>query len=113
MSLASMLSERGTIHNLGTAGTDRYNQPIEAVTLVTADVPCRLEQTDSTEVTIGEATVISDWRLFLFPDAVISHADRFIDGSVPPRTFEVVGAPNVHRTPRGPHHIEARLRFIQ
>ena len=106
-----MLSARGTIQTIGTTGTDRYNQPIEGVTVTTTDVPYRLEQVESIEVSIGEATVVSDWKLFLMPDAVITHRSRFIDADA--RTFEVVGAPNVQRTPRGPHHIEARLRFIQ
>jgi len=112
MSLASMLSLLGTIQTVGSAGVDRYNQPTETVTTTTANVPYRLEQTESTEVTAGEATAISDWKLFLLPTAVISHRDRFIDANTPPRTFEVVGAPSVERTPRGPHHIECRLRFV-
>lgn len=111
MSLASLLSERGTIQTIGPSGTDRYNQPIEGVTVTTDDVPYRLEQAESIEVSIGEATVVSDWRIFLLPDAEITHASRFVDADA--RTFEVVGAPNVHHTPRGPHHIEARLRFIE
>lgn len=106
-----MLSERGTLQTIGSGGVDRYNQPIEGVTATTNDVPYRLEQTDSTEITIGEATVISDWKLYLLPDTAVSYRDRFIDAQA--RTFEVVGAPNIQTTPRGPHHIEARLRFIQ
>lgn len=106
-----MLSLRGTIQHIGTIGSDRYNNPIEGVTSTLANVPYRLEQTDSTEITVGEATVISDWKLSLMPGTVIGHRDRFID--VQERTFEVVGAPNIQSTPRGPHHVEARLRFIQ
>lgn len=105
-----MLSELGTLQTIGSSTTDRYNQPILGVTVTTTDVPYRLEQTESTEVTIGEATVVSDWKLFLLPDAVVSHSSRFIDAAA--RTFEVVGAPNIQSTPRGPHHIEARLRFV-
>lgn len=106
-----MLAELVTIQTIGASGTDRYNQPILGVTVTTNNVPARIEQTESTEVTIGEATVISDWRIFLEPDVVISNASRVVDSAG--RTFEVVGAPNIQRTPRGPHHIEARLRFIQ
>jgi hypothetical protein len=110
MSLTSLLAELVTIQTIGPVGTDRYNQPILGVASTVANVPARLEQTESTEVTVGEATLVSDWRIFLEPDEVISNASRIVDSLG--RTFEVVGAPNLHRTPRGPHHLEARLRYV-
>ncbi len=110
MSLASLLAELVTIQTTGPSGTDRYNQPIVGVTVTTNNVPARLEQTVSAEVTVGESTVVSDWKIFLLPGAVISSGSRIVDAAA--RTFEVVGAPSIERTPRGPHHIEARLRFV-
>jgi hypothetical protein len=111
MSLASMLTELVAIQTIGVTGTDRYNQPITGVTATATDRPARLEQTESIEVTVGEATVISDWRIFFFPDEIITSTSRVVNSSG--RIFEVVGTPSIERTPRGPHHIEARLRFIE
>lgn len=110
MSLLALLSLRGTVQTIGPGAVDRYNQLTETVTVTTTDVPYRLEQTESTEITVGESTVVSDWKLFLMPTVTISHLSRFID--VDGRTFEVVGPPNKLVTPRGPHHIEARLRYV-
>lgn len=110
MSLTSLLTELVTIQTVGSSTVDRYNQPIKAVTATTPDVAARLEQTDSVEVTAGESTVTSDWKIFLLPAAVITSGSRIVDSSG--RTFEVVGAPSIERTPRGPHHLEARLRFV-
>lgn len=70
----------------------------------------RLEQTDATEVLVGRDTLVSDWRLYLHEDAVIGGRDRVVDEDG--RTFEVMGSPEVQRSPRGPHHIVARLRYV-
>lgn len=109
MSLLAMLAETVTIQTTGSSTVDRYNQPIIGVT-ATANVPARVEQTDSVEVSIGEATVVSDWKIFLLPDVTIANTSRVVDQTG--RTFEVVGAPEIHRTPAGAHHIEARLRYV-
>lgn len=70
----------------------------------------RLEQTAATEVTTGQERALSDWLLILPPSATITARSRVdADG----HTYEVVGAPMVARTPRGPHHIEARLALVE
>ena len=105
-----MLSQRGTLLTIGAGSPDRYNVIVGEVTATKNDVPYRLQQTDSVEVTIGETTVISDWKLYLGPDEPATNRSRFIDADG--RTFEFTGAPYVVRSPRGPHHIEARVRFV-
>lgn len=114
MSLTSLLSELVTHEAIGDGTADRYGVPAEVVITSTPNVPARLEQLDATEVSIGEDTVVADWRIFLEPTFTFSvrpHRDRFIDSAG--RVFEVIGAPHLQRTPRGGHHFEARLRFIE
>lgn len=65
-----------------------------------------LEQTESTEVTVGRDTIVTDWRVLLPAAAVIDEHSRVTAGG---RTFEVVGHPHAVETPAGVHHIEARL----
>lgn len=111
MSLRALLSERGSVIPRVAGSADRRGNPVDAFdTANKRPYPCRLEQTDSEEIQVDRDTVISNWRLFLPPDAQISARDHWeqSDG----RTFEVIGAPAIESTPRGPHHIEARLRFI-
>ena len=71
--------------------------------------PARLEQTDATEITVGRSTEISNWSLLLPPlTAVQPQSTVVVDGA----TFEVIGLPEVHHTPSGPHHVQARLRLV-
>ena len=93
-----------------TTSTDVYGSTQFVYTSGT-DYPARMQQTTGVEVTRDRDTQVSDWLLFLNPDAVISGDSRVVfNGS----TFEVLGPPYVVSTPRtvGPHHIEARLRHV-
>lgn len=69
-----------------------------------------VQQTQSVEVTLDRDTVIADWLLFLPASTTIDARARISDGT---NTWEVIGNPNVVRTPRGPHHIECRLVSIE
>lgn len=62
-----------------------------------------LQQTDSTEVTVGRDTVVTNLRLFLRPEATPTERDRAVVNGV---TYEVVGRPY---KPRG-HHWELWVR---
>lgn len=69
-----------------------------------------LQQTDSVEITEDRDTIVSDWRLFLFPNSTVAPRIRVVVGD---DTFRVVGRPAlVERPPRGPHHYEVRLVSI-
>lgn len=106
MSFRRLLSQTVTIVRASTVN-DPYGTPVKDWTTVTRTAyPARLEQTLAQEITTDRDTVTSDWRLFLEASAVIGPYDRVeADG----KTLEVVGSPSVEHTPRGPHHIEARL----
>lgn len=108
MTLQRLLGQTATLSKW-TAGTEDVYGNV-TVTYTDGGVwPVRLEQTGGTETTVDEDTLISDWRLIGRADMPIGGRDRVtVDGI----TFEVVGPPAVQRTPRGPHHIEARLRHV-
>lgn len=90
--------------------TDSRGNPVDTWTYGTP-ISAWLEQTEAQEVTRGRETLLSDW-LLVFPDpsTAIGGRDRIQDDQG--RTFEVVGPPEVVTTPRGPHHVEARLRHV-
>lgn len=52
---------------------------------------------------------VSDWVLFLHPDATISGANRVRWEGI---TFEVEGPVNPAWSPRGVHHLEVPLRVV-
>jgi hypothetical protein len=68
-----------------------------------------LQQQGGTEAVDGRLTQVGDWVLVLPPDVELGGNDRVVAREL---TFEVVGPPNVVRTGRGPHHVEARLRHV-
>lgn len=70
-----------------------------------------LQPTGTSEDVRNQDVVVSDWLLFTSPDAPITPLSRVRDAAG--HVFEVVGLPAVHKTPRGPHHVEAKLRFVQ
>lgn len=87
---------------------------------VVAAYPCLLQQesklsSSSPNASHGEGfgqgvdMLVSSWVLFLPADAVIGGRDEVEVGA---RAFEVDGQPVEMRTPRGPHHLEVRLRFV-
>lgn len=66
----------------------------------------RLEQRSGAERVLAGDTQQAEWMLILPAGAVIDGRDRVeVDGV----TFEVVGPPVRHKTPRGEHHVEASL----
>lgn len=108
MSLRRLLTQEATVVSRPFAGVDEYGNPTMGPEVRVA-YPARLEQTGSEEITTDRDTVISDWRIFFPPEAVISALDRV---EVEGEAFEVVGRPARQRTPRGLHHVEARLRVV-
>jgi len=108
MSLAALLSETATAISY-TDSTDEYGNTVPAGEETRTDYPARFEQLSTDETIRDRDTVLVDWRVFLPPDAAITPYHR-IEGRG--HLFEVVGLPNVHHTPRGPHHLEVHLRWV-
>jgi head-tail adaptor len=107
VSLAGLLSESAEVVRYA-ATTDVYgNTQPGAETRVT--YRARLEQLAAEEITRDRDTVICDWRGFFPATADITAYDRVAARG---HLFEVVGLPNQHQTPRGPHHLEVHLRFV-
>lgn len=70
----------------------------------------RVEPASTFEVADDRVVTTSEWRLFLPPDVDVSSDDQVdADG----QRFDVVGRAAVMRTPRGPHHVEVRLRIVE
>ncbi|MFN2537965.1 MAG: hypothetical protein ABR549_07395 [Mycobacteriales bacterium] len=109
MSLRSLLTQTATVRSAasGTAADAEGNWTPGA--LATATYPALLQQTETIETFEGRDRLTSTHLLFLEATAVISGRDLVDIGG---RHYEVVGQPAVLRTPRGAHHIEARLRDL-
>ncbi len=103
MSLTSQFTQTAVVTHTAPGATDAEGNWSPG-TQTTVSCPCRLEQLEASR---GRGASI--WRLFLLPDIAIGPTDRVVvDGE----SFEVDGRPDVLATPRGPHHIEARLRRV-
>jgi head-tail adaptor len=107
VSVLGLLSETATVVRYADT-TDEYGNTVPgAETRVT--YPARLEQLTASEIVRDRDTVITDWRAFLPASADLTAYDRI---EARGHLFEVVGLPNIHQTPRGPHHTEVLLRFV-
>lgn len=109
MTLATLLTQTVTVTTRSTSGTDDYGNPVDTWG-TPVQYRARVEPEASSE-TSGDANVSSEeWRLVLPADAVIGPSSRVeYDGA----TFEVIGKPFHHPTPRGVSHIEARLALSE
>lgn len=97
---------------------DEYNNPTHTYGAWTSYLG-ELQQSSSSEQTVNRDTAISDWLLWLPPDAVIdSDSQVRVDGQVGPDgvqvVFEVVGAPESvwHPWARRVDHIYARVKVV-
>lgn len=109
MSIAFWLRQTVTITNPGST-TDAYgNVAPDWSSVSTATEKGLLEATDSTEVTVGRDTVVSNFLLFLKVDTAVTAYSRVTVTGVS-GTFEVVGLPAVFdQGSPGTRHTEARL----
>lgn len=106
--IGQLLTETVTVLARSEGATDAYNRPVETwATSVT--VNGRLELVTPSEGTDEQDVQVGRYRLFVPHDTPITGRDRVqVDGV----TYELLGPPVVHRTPRGPHHIEAVCRAV-
>lgn len=111
MSLTSLLVHDVTIRRAGTT-TDRYGASVKDwVTATDSDVKGWVARQSELEVNdLGREGQTSQWVVFLPSETDIVGGDRLIWGST---TFEVDGPPNHAWTPRGEHHVEARLKLVE
>ena len=110
MSYRGLLTQTVTVVRRNAGAEDRYGNATDEWA-AGVEHPARLTQVAGSEATAGRDAQISDWKLYLEADVEIDGSDRVVDEDG--RTFEVVGPPTVARTPRGVHHVEARLRHIE
>lgn len=111
MSLIARLSQPVTVRTISDGAVDDYGVPTDVVT-ATTEMDLAIQQTDAVEITVGEQTVISEWVAYGDdPALALTARDQIVDAAG--TVFEVVGRPYRPRTPRGAHHLEARLRVIE
>jgi head-tail adaptor len=109
VSVASLLTERATLHAYTSGGDDDYGNPTLTWSTV-GTVQARFEQRTSEERTRDRSTLVSDWVLFLLPATVVDGRMRVSDEYG--RLFEVVGTPAMRRTPSRDMMVEVSLRHV-
>jgi len=117
VSFAGLLTQTATIVGHPPTGSDAEGNPTFG-TATTTVYPCLLQQiqgrgasnTGSQEMVEGESRTDTTLVLFLPAEAVAANFEDevIVDGL----RYQVDGRPDVVRTPRGGHHLEARLRRI-
>lgn len=109
MTVLGLLAQVATVTPRGDSTEDEYGD-VTTVDGTPVDYPCRLEQVTSVEDREGQNLVITEYALYLPPDAVIGARDKVtVDGVA----FEVIRRPDVLRDRTTPHHIRADLRLIE
>lgn len=97
-------------HDVG--GVDRYGNPTSVdatpVTLKARVEPYETGGGESHTVEGNSAT--HRRRMFTRPDVTIGPGDRV---TVDNQTWQVDGPPQIHKTPRGRHHVETSLVWVQ
>lgn len=103
-----LLRDPCTIHRRSTS-VDEWGEPGTAISAST-ETTCYFEQTDATEVVVGQETYWSDGRVFLPRDADLDAASWLeVDGAM----YEVVGRPATHKRPDlSVSHITVAVREV-
>lgn len=114
MALAALMTRPVVIHQRVTSSAvDEWgNQTTE--TYQDVDALAYLEQTDAEEITSGQETYVSRWKIAL-PSSVgpLTGRDQITVTDLE-QTFAVVGRPaRPWRPSSGEHHIEARLVEVE
>lgn len=109
MSLATLLVHDVTVLTAATV-TDRYgNAAKDWDTATEATVKGWVSQRSASEDRDHREAQVSDWVLFLHPDATVTGHNRIQWEGI---TFEVDGPANPAWSPRGLHHYEVPLRVV-
>lgn len=110
MSFDALLVQEAVLTHRATTGAADAEGNTTFAAPTTTTLPCLLQQTSSVEVLDGEERAISDLVLFLpAAAAALSFEDEVtVDGT----PYLVQGDPDVFRTRRGVHHVEARVKKV-
>lgn len=109
MSLARLMVHDVTVVHAATTN-DEYGTPQKNwATATRVETKGWITQVRSDEVTPDRETQTADWVAFLPLETDVDGFDRLEWGSL---TYEVDGPPLRAWTPRGEHHVEARLRVV-
>ena len=116
MSFPRLLTSTASVWVRGPAATstDELGNPVEDVALFAEEYPVHLSTAGGQELTEGRETVVFDFDAVIGPNdagelPALDASDRVdVDGE----SYEVVGPPARLDSPRGPHHVEARLRKV-
>lgn len=103
---ANVLTQTVTVTRRTTGADDGYGNQAETWGSP-ADYAARLEHSDGVQTNGDQVVATSRFLLILPADAVIAAGDRVTDDDG--NTYDVDGPPVRQRTPRGVHHVEARL----
>lgn len=108
MSFASLLTQDVTLYEPGTPTTDDFgdDQPGSPSPTTAKGL---IQPITSAEDIINRDTAVTRWRLFLPPDVTVDRLTRVSDGT---DTYDVLGEPELYRTPSGPHHYEVTLQRV-
>jgi len=114
MSFAGLLSRTAVVVTMEPGTPDEYEDPILAEVSRRSYAaylePLVAPGARPEEDFVGRDTLISDWRLILPAEAVVTGLDRIeLEG----KTYEVIGEPWSAHSPRGSHQVELRVRLME
>ncbi len=108
MSIARLLTQTATVTRTPSSTADSEGNWAPGTQTATT-YACRLQDGESIETFEGANRIVADALLFLPASASINGRDEV---TVDAKRYQVVGRPAEMRTPRGIHHIEARLQRV-
>jgi len=106
MTLASLLTQAGTLRRRSAVTPDAEGNPVASV--VQVETVGRLDQQSTGDLADGDRRT-TRLVLILGRDEMIDGSDQWSQDG---RTYEVVGSPHLASSPRGPHHWEVELREV-
>lgn len=109
MSFTSLLDRTASITRAAQLGTRDRGGNLTWEDADPIEVPCRIEQTASEEITVGRTTEISTHTGFFPAGTAFDASDRIeVDGI----TYRLVGAPSSVHGYASEHHVEAKLQVV-
>lgn len=109
MSLTSLFTQTAQHYVRSDTATDSYGNVVPGFD-APVDISGRLEIDTGSEEDTDRESAVHKATWYCQPTVDIHHLDRLvIDGN----TWQVDGPPSVARSPRGAHHLEVRLRWVE
>lgn len=106
--LDHLLTQDATLVGRSEGATDPYGQPSQTWADI-GTVKTFMQPTNAQERQVGSDTQIATFKAFMPPDTPIDGLDRIrVDGT----TYNILGPPLPHRTPRGVHHLQLMLEVV-